>query len=480
MKKYIITLLLTFSLSPLFTSCHFLEVEQIGKSDIQSFFSDIDSVEPSVLGAYNLLFSFYDHYLVSYPEVTGDLVYLSATNSEWWKIYEFTSTYEEETSPVGVIWKRGYNLIMDLDYLLYFVPRLREQNPELVDNALAQAYFVRALTFFQLCNVYGQTYTFSNDASHWGVGLMTSIPTISDHMVRSSVKDTYAQILSDIQSARELFTDNYTFDRYKASPYACDALEARVRLYMGDYEEAYKLASGLIGRFSLAPRDKYVSMFTTRAGSVEEDIFRLNGYQQSGNALQKLYRYDNPYARPSNKLKGLFVGGDVRTDLFSYDGKDGNGTMKHFSDICMKFYCTEDIADEEKHYDPVVFRASEMYLIAGECACKLGRLQEAEGYIRKLEARARGISETAVPLSYSGADQLMEIISKERMKELCFEGHRLYDITRRHEALKRDAGFNTQVLTINYPDYRFVLQIPIIETETNPDIQQNPSSNADL
>jgi hypothetical protein len=480
MKKFIKTLLLTFSLSSLFVSCHFLEVEQLGKSDIPSFFSDIDSVDPAVRGAYNLLYSLYDHYLITYPEVTGDLLYLSATNTEWWKQYEFTSSFEEETSPVGVIWKRGYNLVMDLDYMLTLAPKLREQNQELVDNALAQAYFIRALTFFQLCNVYGQTYSFTNDASHWGIGLMTSIPTITDHMVRSSVKDTYAQILSDIQSARELFTDNYTFDRYKASPYACDALEARIRLYMGDYEEAYRLASGLIGRFSLAPRDQYVAMFTTRAGSPEEDIFRLNGYQQTGNTLQKLYKYDNPSARPSQKLKSLFDASDVRPRLFSYEVKDGSGVSTLYSDICMKFYCTEDIVDEEKHYDPVVFRASEMYLIAAESACKLNRLQEAEGYIRKLEARALGISETAVQLSYSGADQLMELIGKERMKELCFEGHRLYDITRRHEALKRDAGSNTQVQTINYPDYRFVLQIPIIETEANPDIQQNPSSNADL
>ena len=170
----------------------------------------------------------------------------------------------------------------------------------------------------------------------------------------------------------------------------------------------------------------------------------------------------------------------MRTDLFSYYGKDGNGQMKQFSDICMKYYCTEDIADVERHYDPVVFRASEMYLIAAECACALGRLSEAEGYIRKLEARALGVAESAVPLTYSGKDGLMEIIEQERMKELCFEGHRLYDITRRHQDLKRDAGFNTQVLTIRYPDYRFVLPIPIIETETNPDIQQNPTSNAGL
>lgn len=480
MKKFFRNIALSLALSPVLLSCHFLEVQQLGKSDIQTYFSDIESVEPAILGAYNLLFGLYDHYLVTYPEVTGDLIYLSATNTEWWRIYEFTSTFEEETSPVGLIWKRGYNLIMDLDYLLYFAPKLREQDPELVDNVLAQAYFVRALAFFQLCNVYGQTYTFTLDASHWGVGLMTQIPSITDHMIRSTVEKTYVQILSDIQAARELFTDDYVFDRYKASPYACDALEARVRLYMGQYEKAYQLASSLIGRFSLAPRDKYVDMFTTRAGSPQEDIFRLNGYYQSGGSLQKLFRYDNPSARPSQKLKSLFPAGDVRTDLFQYDGKDGNGDMKHFTDICMKYYCTEDIADAEKHYDPAVFRASEMYLIAAECACLQGHLADAEGFIRELEARALGIDKNAVSLNYSGADALMEIIQQERMKELCFEGHRLYDLTRWHQGLKRDNGYNTQVLTINYPDYRFVLQIPIIETETNPEIQQNPSSNADL
>ena len=128
MKKIIRNIVLAFCLPSFITGCHFLEVEQLGKSDIQTYFSDIESVEPSILGAYNLLFSLYDHYAVMYPEVAGDLLYLSATNTEWWKTYEFTSTYEEESSPVGLIWKRGYNLIMDLDYLLYFVPKLRDHS----------------------------------------------------------------------------------------------------------------------------------------------------------------------------------------------------------------------------------------------------------------------------------------------------------------------------------------------------------------
>ena len=91
MKKIFRNLVATLCLSPLLVSCHFLEVQQLGKSDIQSYFSDIESVEPAILGAYNLLFDFYDHYVVSYPEVAGDLLYLSATNTEWWKVYEFNS-----------------------------------------------------------------------------------------------------------------------------------------------------------------------------------------------------------------------------------------------------------------------------------------------------------------------------------------------------------------------------------------------------
>ena len=82
MKKIIRNIVLAFCLPSFITGCHFLEVEQLGKSDIQTYFSDIESVEPSILGAYNLLFSLYDHYAVMYPEVACDLLYLSATNTE--------------------------------------------------------------------------------------------------------------------------------------------------------------------------------------------------------------------------------------------------------------------------------------------------------------------------------------------------------------------------------------------------------------
>ena len=49
------------------SSCHFLEVEKIGKSDIESFFESEESVEAAVIGCMDLLNGLYDDYAILYP-----------------------------------------------------------------------------------------------------------------------------------------------------------------------------------------------------------------------------------------------------------------------------------------------------------------------------------------------------------------------------------------------------------------------------
>lgn len=41
-------------------SCGFLEVEQVGKSDIDTYFSEVSALQPALNGCYHLLYSFYD------------------------------------------------------------------------------------------------------------------------------------------------------------------------------------------------------------------------------------------------------------------------------------------------------------------------------------------------------------------------------------------------------------------------------------
>ena len=74
-------------------SCDFLEVEQVGKSDIDTYFSEVSALQPALNGCYHLLYSFYDREMLAYPEVTGDLVDLSSNNATWTNQYNFISTY---------------------------------------------------------------------------------------------------------------------------------------------------------------------------------------------------------------------------------------------------------------------------------------------------------------------------------------------------------------------------------------------------
>lgn len=167
--RIIKNILAFLSMLPLLASCHFLEVEKTGKTSIKNFYSDIYALEAAVSGTYGLTYKFYDSYMVLYPEVTGDLVRFQSGTSEWRQQFDFISDESEETTAVGYIWKNGYEIIANANEVIQYGPSVSERFPQqtaTVRNYIAQAYFLRALLHLDLCLAYGQTYTYSNDASH--------------------------------------------------------------------------------------------------------------------------------------------------------------------------------------------------------------------------------------------------------------------------------------------------------------------------
>ena len=467
-------------LVPLLASCHFLEVEKTGKTSIKNFYSDIYALDAAVNGVYGLTYKFYDSYMVLYPEVAGDLVRLQATTSEWRQQFDFISDESDETSAVGYIWKNGYEIIANANEVIQYGPSVSDRFPQQaasVRNYIAQAYFIRALIHLDLSLVYGQTYTYSADGSHLGTAVMTSIPDVKSKIARSSAAVTYKRILDDLRTASDMFADGWTKGCYYASPAACKALMARVYLYMGNYSEAKKCASEVIADYglSLTPRSDYVAMFCARKEGPEA-IFRLNGLS-GGSKLGSMFDYNTPSMNPSSKLMDIFssdehswTGTDVRSELLSYKSSGGD----EFSGVCMKFTDTEDIDDTQKRYDPFVLRLSEMYLIRAEAACHDGDIETAVSDISALEARARGVKASDINVTFSSIDDLAGIVQRERIKELFLEGHRLFDLTRRHETLTRDVACGSSVLTLTYPDDRFILPIPLVELDANEAMQPNP------
>ena len=74
-------------------------------------------------------------------------------------------------------------------------------------------------------------------------------------------------------------------------------------------------------------------------------------------------------------------------------------------------------------------------------------------------------------------EELIRLIEKERVKELCFEGHNFFDIVRWKQDLVREKNTNSSMKKMVYPSDYFVLPIPQTELNANTNMQPNPTVN---
>lgn len=190
-------------------------------------------------------------------------------------------------------------------------------------------------------------------------------------------------------------------------------------------------------------------------------MLRLSGYY-AASTLKTFYNYQSPYYYPASDFIKKFSSSDVRlTVLTAPDG----------SAACMKYYDLTGNAVDAQHYDLTLFRSSEMYLTRAEARCMNNDLKGAEEDILAIQKRA--LNSSSLTLSYSGQKALLDIIKTERSKELCFEGHRFFDLARWGDDVKRPSDTNSSLKTLVYPDHRYVLPIPLVELEANGAMVQN-------
>ena len=473
------------------TGCSsFLNVENIGKSTIKSFFAEYNGLESAYYGMYHETYSFYDSYSVNYPDLASDLVELTQNVAEMHqRIHNFESLPEDDAGYPRLLWKSGYNVVVNANNIIHYGPELKETNPEksqAIDRIIAHAYFIRALIFLNLSNVYAQNYTYTDNASHLGIALPLQPISFNDVIARFSMQKTYGQIIEDLQAAMTTLDKTGDSNVYYASGTACRALLARVYLYMGNYGLAEQYASEVIAKVSLTPHDNYEMMFRyPEENPGKEAILRLNGYD-SNSSLHNLYNpAGSTKAVPSAKLLALFDDPqDIRrTRLLHYDpAYEGYDDDEHGyeKDACLKYYVNDKYKIDNNglkgHSDPFVLRCSEMYLIRAEALCnrETPDLDGAADDLKALIARATGKPAGEITLEYSGQEEMNVLIEQERMRELCFEGHRLLDISRRHQSLERGEASLTTITKLPYPDYRFILPIPRLEIDNNTAMQQNP------
>ena len=465
MKKSI--LYIALALVTVLTSCDgFLTVEEKGKATIPSFLSDPRGLQAGLLGAYTKYYAHYDNQFLKYPEVAGNMVSLNlSAGSDMTDQYNYVPNAVSATTSY-YIWYHIGEAVANANTIIQYAPQVAANYPtqkSLCDKILGQALVLRALCHFDLCRVYAQLYNYTADASHLGVPVVTRALGPNDTPDRKTVREVYQFILSDLEQAATLLSDSRADDVHYVSLQAVNAFYSRVYLYMEDWDKALQYAQLAINGESLAQGNDYINMYDN-LGTRGEAILRLSGDDQSG----KLKDFYATECLPADTLLSLYDAADLRLQLIDKNGAKG----------CLKYTASVIPDNESKREDPILFRLSEMYLNAAEAACHIsGRTADARQYISALLERNVGADKAAQILAATTDDQLLTLVQRERVKELCFEGHGIFDITRWKQDLVRENATTSTVRNLTYPNDLFVLPIPQYELDANENMKPNPTVN---
>lgn len=465
--KYIKKLLVVFSFIFLNSCNDFLEVDQVGKSTVSIFFSDMDGIRTALPGAYSTIYNYYGEEFVLYPDVAADMLQANITGeNSMISQYNYISNPDEEITAVGGIWTGALEALVNVNNILKYQPALLQEYPGNEDELQiikAEALFLRALIHFDLVRVYAQPYNFTADASHIGIPVLTDTPSSDDNLTRNNVKEVYTQIVKDLKNSETLFENHTSFKpSYYASINAVYGLLARVNLYMEEWTEAARYASLAIYQNPLSEGDDYLDMFLDVNNNDDESLFKLNGKLKNPEIID-YYNYESPLGYASDKLTTLLNENpeDLRLQLLN---ETTFGTLK---------YAKVDVEISNRYYNILVLRTSEMYLIRAEANNNLGNIDLAKEDIRTLQARNYQKDVSEITILENTKEAVAALIDKERAKELSFEGHRLYDLTRTKQHMIRDDNTTSSVKEVLYPNNLFVLPIPQKEIDVNTGMIQN-------
>ncbi|MBD1428221.1 RagB/SusD family nutrient uptake outer membrane protein [Sphingobacterium litopenaei] len=356
------------------------------------------------------------------------------------------------------------------------------------------AHFARAYYYFMLNIRFAKAYNASSASTDLSVPLVL-VPDINATPARSTVKEVYDQILSDISIAKTNLAEKAGATNAKQINLdVVIALESRVKLYMQDWNGAKQAAETLInsGKYNLYTTAEGVkNMWHNDAGN--EVIFAPFVSINEGPNVNNIYigwnagtsRY-TPMYLPSQWIIDSYSDSDFRKGAYfltspkvymASKGKEFTGTIvnKYPGNPALR----NAGAVTNYAHSPKVFRIAEAYLNAAEASFRALNEGVARTHLNTLRA-SRGL--TALASTVSGTALLNEI-KLERLREFAFEGFRLEDLkrwgdgfTRRNpqdtEMLQTGADFTTKSVSAN--DDKITWGIPDRDVVANPNIVQNP------
>ena len=359
----------------------------------------------------------------------------------------------------------------------------------------AEALFYRGYSYFLIMRSHGIMPSKVSEGYDLGAILHLDIATQDAEnktQARATVKQTWDQIYADIKFA----CDNLPLPKDakgRLNTYAANALMARAMLYAERYTESKAAVQTIMDSGLYGYIDDYSAIFKDLTN--KEVIW---GFGYFSGTLT--HSFDQKYSQPgdicTNDGKGSGYAGPTQEFVDSYDNADG--TAFDPSDAARKYVTNENASSRDprlaasvmwngsiwkgralecyeggldQKYMPygtvnspgntvtgyyirkmmdesnkdflvngsfqpwIEFRYAEMMFIYAECLAHEGEYAQARNVIADLRKVRFGREDVHTP-DAADFDATLDLILKERATELCFEGHRFWDLRRTGRAVK--------------------------------------------
>ena len=321
--------------------------------------------------------------------IWGDELYFTNNPNEWSEIYDVV-----------------YVSNIVLEHTLLITPdagSLAAWN-----NAKGSALFYRAHSFFRAAQLYTKAYDVVSASSDLGIPLRLN-SNFNEPSVRSSVEDTYQQIIKDVKQAIPLLPAT-PFHKMRPSKPAAFALLARVFLSMRNYQQAGLYADTCLQLYStlLDYNQRNVNAFFPFSPRFNEEVI-FHSYMPVPEYLI------NNVAKIDSGLIKSYNDNDLRKSLFFAPDGNGNYNFKGSYEGTPNLFTG--------------ITSAEVLLIRAECFARQEQLTKALDDINSLLSK-RWKQGTFSLLTAANAMETLNIVLLERRKELVMRDIRWMDVKR--------------------------------------------------
>ncbi|MBL1411560.1 RagB/SusD family nutrient uptake outer membrane protein [Sphingobacterium faecale] len=350
-------------------------------------------------------------------------------------------------------WSKPYAIILSCNVVLSGLEKIEINAANQIDWKMVKgmALFNRSHLYAMLLHMFAPVYDPAKDNDSPAIPLRMGTD-FSEKLKFSTVEECYTRIINDLEEAMDLLPIDPLY-KTRPSKRSCWALLSRLYLWMSDFEKS--------------------NHYANLALEANADLLDYNVYSTTANypfprfnaevIFNCTMRVFSSYARIDSILFDSYNSNDLRKELF----------YKKANDMGYSFFGNYDGAQ----YVFAGLANDELYFNRAESYARMGKVDLAMSDLNKLlETRYRKVNglTTYIPHGTTDREQAIELILRERRKQLVWRGLRWMDLKRLNldpvyaKTLKRRIGDLELELKPNDP--RYVFPVPDVVTDLTPDL----------